>query len=94
LPQKSRAPLVDCLRISLIVVSQSHDVVLAQIIAQLNFDKNHFGLAAISQAMIGFGRNVDVLTFFQLQLPITTDHVGHTPYNDPMLAAPRMSLQA
>jgi len=44
-------------------VFEAHDVILAKIVAQLNFNDYEFDVAAVSQAMIGFGRDVDVLTF-------------------------------
>jgi hypothetical protein len=79
---------------SLIVVFDAHDVVLAQVIAKLNFDDCQTDVAAVSQAMIGFGRDVDVLTLLQLQFTIATDNVSHAFNHDPVFAAPRVSLQA
>jgi len=81
-------PLLD----SLVVILEAHDVVFAEIVAKLNFNDGQFDVAAVSQAMIGFGWDVDVLALLQLQLLFATDYVGHAFDYDPMLAAPRMSL--
>jgi hypothetical protein len=87
-------PRGTCLLISLVVIRETHDVVLAQIVTKLNFDNGQADVATVSQTVIGFGRNVNVLTLSQLQLPVATDNVGHAFNHNPMFAAARMSLQA
>ncbi len=79
---------------SLIVILEPHNVVLAQIVAQLNFDDGQFDVAAVSQAMISFRWDVDVLALFQAQFPVAANNISHAFDYNPMFAAARMSLQA
>jgi len=89
-PKKQAEALFD----SLIVIRETNDVVLAQIITKLNFNDCQTDIAAVSQAMIGFGRYVYMLAFLQSQFTVATDDISYTFYHDPMFAAPRVSLQA
>ncbi len=50
----------------LVVIFETHNVVLAQIVAKLNFDDGQAAFAVVSQAMIGFGRDVDMLALLKL----------------------------
>jgi hypothetical protein len=79
---------------SLIVVRKSYDVVLAQVITKLHFDDCQTDIAAVSQSMIGFRWDVNVLTLLQSQFPVAADNISHALDHDPMFTAPRMSLQA
>jgi hypothetical protein len=78
---------------SFIVIFQAHYVILAEIVAKLNFDDCQFDVAAVSQAMISFRWDVDVLTLLQSQLAVATDNVGDAFDYDPMLASSRVSLK-
>jgi hypothetical protein len=60
----------------------------------LNFNDRQTDIAAVSQAMIGFGGYMYVLAFSQLQFTVATDNISHAFYHDPMFGAARVSLQA
>ncbi len=79
---------------SLVVVLKTHNVVLAQIVTKLHFDDCQPHIAAVSQTMIGFGRDMNMVALLKLQLAITTDNVSHAFYHDPMFATARVTLEA
>src|SRR5438045_1251617 len=78
---------------SLIVVIETDNVVLPEIIAKLDFDDSQRCVGAVTEAMISLRRNVNMLTATQLQLVFSTHHVGNAFDHDPMFAAMRMALQ-
>jgi hypothetical protein len=59
----------------------------------LDFDERERARRRIAEAVVGFGRDVDVLAFIELQLAVAANDVGGSPNNDPVLAAPRVALK-
>jgi hypothetical protein len=79
---------------SFVVIFETHDVVFAEVVAELHFDEREWAIRAIAEPMIGFGRDVKVLALLQLKLAVAADDIGCARHDDPVLRAPRMSLQA
>ena len=50
-------------------------------------------IGTVAEPMIGFGGNVYMLAFFQLQRAIATNNVGDSFNHNPMFAAARVTLQ-
>ena len=78
---------------SFVVVFNPDNVVLAEIIAKLNFNEGQQLLAGISQPMVGTWRNEQMLTRRQLRFAIAADDIGDAINNHPMFAATRVTLK-
>jgi hypothetical protein len=81
------------LSLSFIIVFQSDDVILAEIIAELDFDEGEVLVGGVAEAVVGFGWDMDMLARFELELTFAADDVGDALDNDPMLAAARVALK-
>ncbi len=73
---------------SFVIVFEAHNVVFAEIVAELHFDECERAVCAVAETMVGLGRNVDVLARLELKLTLAAGHVGDAGDDDPMLAAP------
>jgi len=71
----------------LVVVLQPHNIVFAEIVSKLYFYQGQRVIGTVAEPMIGFGGNVYMLAFFQLQRAIATDNVGDSFNHNPMFAA-------
>jgi hypothetical protein len=80
-------------RIPLVIIFETHDVVLAQIVAELDLDERQQLVCAVAEAMIGLWWDVYVLAFIEAQGSISADNVGSAGDDDPVLTAPRVTLQ-
>jgi hypothetical protein len=76
------------LLLSFVIIFEAHYVVLAEVVAELHFDECERASGAVAEAMVGFGRDVKVLAFFELKLAVAADDIGDAMDDDPMLAAP------
>jgi hypothetical protein len=83
-------PLFD----SSVVVFQSDDVILTEIIAKLHFNNFEWTITAIAQTVICLERDMNVLALTELQFLRATHDVCYAFDYDPVLLAPRVALQA
>jgi hypothetical protein len=76
----------------MVVVLQAHDVVFAEVIAELHFDENEQLRAAVADAVFGFDRDVHMLAAREFDFLVAAGHIGHALHHNPMLTAPRVFL--
>jgi hypothetical protein len=79
---------------SFVIVFEPHDVVFAEIVAELNFDERERMICAVAETVNGFGGNVKVFAHLELEFPVAANDRRDAVDNDPVLAAPRVALQA
>ena len=95
-----RTPVLTCslvtchLSLPFKVIFQPDDVVLAEVVAQLDFDERQRTRRRIAEAMICLRRNVDVLAFSKLKLTVAANDISDPLDDNPMLAASRVTLEA
>jgi hypothetical protein len=79
---------------SLVVVFQSDDVVLTEIITKLNLNQRESTIRTITKPVICLWWNVDVVALSQLQFTVAADDIRSSPDDDPMFATLSVALQA
>ena len=77
----------------MVIVSNSDDIVFAEIVAELHLDDRKWLVAAICEAMICGSRDVDVSALTKLQLLISAHDVGGALDDYPMFASVGVALQ-
>jgi len=86
--------LADFHSVPLVIVLETHNVIFAQIIAELNFDDRQYACTAVTDAVISERWDMDVLAFTKPQFVISANNVGHAMDYDPVFAPPRVALKA
>jgi hypothetical protein len=79
--------------VSFVVVFETHDVVFAEVVAELHFDERERMVRAVAEPVIRFGRDVQVFAFFELKIALAADDIRRALDDDPVFAAPRMTLE-
>ena len=82
------------LPLAAILVFESHDVILAEVVAGLDFDHHAVDNTGIGQAVLRAGGDVGGLVGAHEYLLLAIDHPGHAGNHDPVFAAMVVHLQA
>jgi hypothetical protein len=78
----------------LVIVFQSHNIIFAEIVAELYFDERERLVGRVAEAMLSLRGDVDVLARFELQLAVAADDISDALNDDPVFAPTRMLLKA
>src|SRR5262249_46484782 len=76
------------------IILQPHDVVLAQIIAALHFDKDHRGVAGVLDPVRRAYRDVDVFAGAENDFFVVESNLRRALHDEPVLGAARVFLIA
>jgi hypothetical protein len=80
--------------LAFVIVFEPHDIVLAQVIAELNLDEYEGVIRSVAETVIGLWRDVYVFACIESQLTVSADDIGRAGDDDPVFAAPCMTLEA
>src|SRR3989442_12076325 len=76
-----------------VIVLETHDVIFAEIITELNFDDFQYICPAVTNAVIGGYRDMNVLALAKPQFVISANNIGNTLNYDPVFVSALVALK-